>query len=322
MNVNLFFSCSTGYFRFMLVALWSAILEKSPKTEYTVFLFCRKTSDKERELLYEMERYCPKQVKIVFRDMEETILSHRLPMEVQAGQETALCLLAGDLLPEVDRVLALDADIIVKKELAPLFSMPLDGALLAGVKDFDFIGRYNSQGGEYQEEYVHRLNLREPYSYVQGGVLLLDLEQMRKMFPRGALFKEFCQEEFKYDEQDFLNWKFEGKKKAIDARWNVLHDNCGYRKRYVIDLAPKVCLQEYEESRKEPWVIHYAGTDKPWENDMCDYAEEFWNVVYTMPPTLRIERPAPRKEFGLKGTMRLMKHEMMRAWQMHRRLKD
>ena len=30
------------------------------------------------------------------------------------------------------------------------------------------------------------------------------------------------------------------------------------------------------ESRKSPFIIHYAGDEKPWNSPLCDYADVFW----------------------------------------------
>lgn len=321
MEVQIFFSCSAPYLRYVLIALWSAILAKAPHTRYTVFVFCRAIGSKEQDLLHAMALHCPKNVQIIFQDTEEAIRCRKLPVEIQAGQETALCLLAADLLPSVGKVLALDGDLIIKRDLQRLFAVPLGEAVIAGAKDYDFIGRYNSQTPLYRKEYVERLSLGEPFSYLQGGVLLLDLRKIRILYPNGLLFQEFCKEHYQYDEQDFLNWKFESKRKLLDARWNVLHDNCRHRSRYVIQLCPRQCVQEYLESRENPWIIHYAGTDKPWKNDQCDFAKDFWRVVDVMPPPLRIDRPVSPQINAIKHILKTTKLEMLRAWQMRHRLK-
>ena len=47
----------------------------------------------------------------------------------------------------------------------------------------------------------------------------------------------------------------------------------------AISYSPAQLFDEYEAAREDPWIIHYAGADKPWKDPCGDYAEEFWKVA-------------------------------------------
>ena len=86
-------------------------------------------------------------------------------------------------------------------------------------------------------------------------------------------------------DQDVLNMVFQGKVKALPQNWNVLI-NWKYGGRSRIDIiknAPFSLWKEYQDARKQPYIIHYAGAWKPWNMPSCDYAEEFWDYARKTP---------------------------------------
>ena len=76
-----------------------------------------------------------------------------------------------ELLPQLDRVLYLDADTLIVDSLAPLWATDLEGAYLAAVTNV------------FQSNHVHRpaeLGLAGPHVYFNSGVLLMNLADMRR----------------------------------------------------------------------------------------------------------------------------------------------
>jgi lipopolysaccharide biosynthesis glycosyltransferase len=82
-----------------------------------------------------------------------------------------------------------------------------------------------------------------------------------------------------YVDQDILNRLCEGKVGFLDMRWNVMMD-CGDRRREDISrFAPRVHAEAYQQSREDPWIIHFAGEPKPWQKDHVDYEAVFWEYA-------------------------------------------
>ena len=59
--------------------------------------------------------------------------------------------------------------------MTQLYNIAMDSSLIAGVKDFDFIGQYCSGNKKYTSYYGNALSIRELCDYLQGGVLLMNL---------------------------------------------------------------------------------------------------------------------------------------------------
>lgn len=47
----------------------------------------------------------------------------------------------------------------------------------------------------------------------------------------------------------------------------------------ILKMAPRDLYEEYVAARKHPYVIHFAGYQKPWDVVDCDFAEYFWKYA-------------------------------------------
>ena len=82
-----------------------------------------------------------------------------------------------------------------------------------------------------------------------------------------------------YVDQDVLNSCCQGKIFFLDMSWNMMTSCGGQRIKNIFTFAPEYVVKQYEEARKSPRIIHYAGYLKPWNDPMEDFASEFWDCV-------------------------------------------
>lgn len=152
--------------------------------------------------------------------------------------------LIADLFPELTRVLYLDADLIVDGSITELWETPLEGYLCAGVSDL-WVER---------TKYKYMIGLQESDIYINAGVILMNVEAMRKEHTTTLLMdvaKEPC-DEFQYQDQDIINWALRGKIKGVSKIFNYTTDDVYYTK------------------AEKPVIIHYTGRIKPWNiNEKC-----------------------------------------------------
>ena len=153
----------------------------------------------------------------------------------------------------VDRVLYLDADIVVVGSIAPLWNADLAGALMGAV---DIPG--SDQG-------VRRLGMRAEDGYFNAGVLLIDLARWRATRADQTVidYIHAYPERLQYD-QDALNACFRDVTKRLDYRWNVI------RPFFREPLALPLERAEIEAIRREALIIHFNGGSKPWSY-FCDH---------------------------------------------------
>ena len=177
-----------------------------------------------------------------------------LPLIAHYTIDTYTRLWIKDFFPDsVDRVLYLDADIVVVGSIAPLWRANLDGALMGAV---------NIPGSD---QGVRLLGLTHEDGYFNAGVLLIDLQQWRAIRAETIVIDYIRQnaDRIMYD-QDALNACFHACTKRLDYKWNVIRPF--YRDPSELPLQPS----ELEKVRREAHIIHFNGGSKPWSY-FCDH---------------------------------------------------
>jgi lipopolysaccharide biosynthesis glycosyltransferase len=154
---------------------------------------------------------------------------------------------------DTDRVLYLDADIVVVDSIVPLWTTDLGGALMGAV---DIPG--SDQG-------VTRLGMRAEDGYFNAGMLIIDLARWRADRSEEVVINYIREnpDRIEYD-QDALNGCFHACTKRLDYRWNVIRPF--YREPLVLPLG----RAEIEAIRRDARIIHFNGGLKPW-NYFCDH---------------------------------------------------
>ena len=168
-----------------------------------------------------------------------------------------------EILPEsVERVLYLDYDIIVKKDLAPLWSLELGDYLAGAVPDSgsqylkSVLGAYAPTiGVEYSQD----------LPYFNTGVLFMNLRAWKEKAVAATLDERFADlrphdslEGPKLHDQTEFNLIFHDQVLALSPTWNLLE---------LVNSFDEWCTEIYRELDEpsnyfDPRVVHFAG---PWK---------------------------------------------------------
>ena len=223
-------------------------------------------------------------ISIRFCDCSNQV--HQIPFRVHHhfSVETFYRYFILDLLEGYDKVLYLDADMVVCHDVAELYKENVDEYYLAAVKDMDVIGTYKTDRG--QKKYLDSiLKLEHPLEYFQAGVLLLNLKKMKNELSSLEMVKLTLARDWRMVDQDVLNILCQGKVKFLPQKWNVLVNwkHCGHSRMEQMRNTPYVLWQEYGTARMAPAIIHYAGGWKPWNTPLCDFGAEFWEYARRTP---------------------------------------
>lgn len=195
--------------------------------------------------------------------------------DISAG--TYLRLTLPSLLPDVDRILYMDADVLVRESLLPLWEAAGEGKVLAAVK-----GAVNlSEKWEWNSDrdYWHLLSGMKG-GYINAGVTLLYLDEIRK---RGLQeqWSALAKRRFYYQDQDILNITCQGSIVYLSPKYNRL----AYLKQeeYEQFVAEGIYTEEEcAEALQTPAVLHYAG-DKPWRRYDTNLGNVWWDYVKGQP---------------------------------------
>ncbi|MGI6220004.1 MAG: glycosyltransferase family 8 protein [Bacteroidaceae bacterium] len=159
--------------------------------------------------------------------------------------------LASILPANIDKVLYLDCDIIVRHNLNELWNTDITDYAVGCVTD----------GSDGLISYYNRLRYPQFLGYFNSGVLLINLAYWRryKVQDESLDFLKKYPERIQFHDQDVLNYVLREKKKALPFKYNVQD---GFL-REKLDLSWEY-EEELEEAIRDPWIIHYCGGKKPW----------------------------------------------------------
>lgn len=166
-------------------------------------------------------------------------------------------LLIAELLPqEINKVIYLDVDLLVYKDIINLWEYDLGNKPIAAVADYGIMAsaRLCKQKNE-----IIGLQGR---SYFNSGVLVLDLQQWREKKYGMSIINLVRKQKFPHHDQDALNKIFMDKWTMLPLAWNVIPP--------VFNLFAKILfkkkLRNYAvTAKKDPAIFHFAGRYKPWE---------------------------------------------------------
>ena len=89
-----------------------------------------------------------------------------------------------------------------------------------------------------------------------------------------------------YYGQDVINAICNKTVHILDYKWNVVNDYNGIRVKNIISNAPTAMLDQYLKSRKSPGIIHYSGSQKPWNSEQLDMGEYYKKTLSSMRESL------------------------------------
>lgn len=190
---------------------------------------------------------------------------------------TYLRLMLHRLLPEVDRLIYVDVDVLFQDHLLEIWQTDMTDCVLAAVK-----GAVNlSDKWEWNSDrpyWNHLEGMRG--GYINAGVTLLNLHEIRSRNLEKA-WNEWAKEKLYYQDQDILNITCQGAIRYLPPRYNRL----AYLEQKDYDRFVSEAIftrQECEEAMDHPAILHYAG-DKPWKRYDTNLGGIWWDYVDSQP---------------------------------------
>lgn len=284
-NIAIVLTLNDNYVPFAGATILSIVRHANKARNYDILLFDGDISPQNKQLLIAMladhENF-----SIRFISPHGFFDRFKLPTHLHISKETYYRLFIPEIFQHFAKVLYIDSDMIVRRDLALLYDEDLHGMDLAAVKDCVMAGFCKFQtrsipDGLAAADYLRkRLQLTDIGHYLQAGLLVFDIEKSRSALVRIETILAGG-EQFWFMDQDILNMAYQGRVHFIDMRWNVYHGN-GTTATFYENL-PAVLRNEYFAARQDPYIIHYAGEKKPWIVADTEFAEEFWFIARQTP---------------------------------------
>lgn len=170
-----------------------------------------------------------------------------------------------DLCKDLDKILYLDCDTLVRGNLAELFSMDLTGKYLAGVKDVWGVSKY-----------VKRLGMKSGV-YVNSGMLLFNCDYCRKehFFDKVVDFAKNNTKIIEFCDQDSINKVVDEHKLVISPKYNLMDTwwRGGY---YEFEGEEET---EYLQAKENPVIAHLTGLKPAFKGCGNKFKDEWWEVA-------------------------------------------
>jgi lipopolysaccharide biosynthesis glycosyltransferase len=187
------------------------------------------------------------------------------PVTSRYPQEIYYRIFAAHYLPtEVDRVLYLDPDIIVNGSVKELYNLPMEDYFFAAASHTGaFLTTINNI----------RLDTEENSPYINSGVMLMNLELLRKEQNLDDVFR-FIEKRKNFmilPDQDIISSLYGSRIYALDTfRYNMTE--ILYKKHSMFE---KTLTLDWV--RKHSVIIHYCGRNKPWKENYIGVLNVFYN---------------------------------------------
>lgn len=276
-------AASDNYVPYLSVLLQSIADTASSERKYDLVVMTTDISKDNQALLKaQIER---SNISLRFYDVGPVALNRMGDLKLRGHFqiETYYRLLMQEIFADWDKALYLDSDMVVLRDIAELFDTDVSAHLLAACKDADTAGLYNGYDPARKEYMDDMLRIKEPYEYFQAGTILFNLAKFRETYDVDSMLALASQQSWKLLDQDVLNMLAQGCVKHVPMEWNVMTDWRGIRIKRIIRRAPKFLYDEYMAARKTPAIVHYAGTEKPWDDPDSDMAHHFWRFARKTP---------------------------------------
>lgn len=167
------------------------------------------------------------------------------PVGERFTPEIYLRLLSQYVLPtNLERILYLDADIVIKKDITDFYYQDFEGNCIVACED-------RANNTDTGKKIKNKIGLPDNHIYINAGVLLLNLDLLRTGLSRQELVMKCIEYKDKLllFDQDLINIIYQKKTKYADS----LRYNC------QLDTDGNLPTQ----NASDIYILHYAGK-KPW----------------------------------------------------------
>ena len=207
MRVPVLFATNDKYVPYCRVAIASMLEHISPENEYVVYIFHKGLSQDSTDALTAFAR---ENVRVELINVEAR--QHAAMYEEKwYTREIYYRLMAADVLPDEDKIVYLDSDIVVLEDIAHLYAVDMGDALLGTV--------LADRSSDRRMSEVLGVPIGATFN---SGVLLCNLAEWRKVdvFRRCMEALERFQDKLRYPDQDALSIVCGERTIGFDPRWN------------------------------------------------------------------------------------------------------
>ena len=253
--INVSYSFDGNYHYIAHVSMKSIMISQDKSTFIKFYMLVSNINEEQREVI---NTICLQHdnCNITFINMKDQFKELYVPKDIMTVWTTAIFyrVILQDLLPTEHRILYLDVDTLIYKDLTKLYNYNITEKCYVGMVEYKDI--------YYFIQYNVKFN-----NFINTGVMLCNLDELRK-FDFTTKFKEFFN---KYDKKvkfplnDATNYLTHEKNGIFDPG-DVIIGFCNENEiyKYYKRMSLKINVTEVIKAYNDPYVYHLITKVKPW----------------------------------------------------------
>ena len=275
-RINVCVACDDNYSRYAAVVIASILANAKDDDDLYFYILDGGISEVSRSKMLKLTTI--RDCNINFVNIDDSMFSDYMAVKTHGyiSLPTFYRLKAASLMPDVDRIIYFDCDVVVNSCLNDLFFADLDGNAVGGVLD------------------IKKRMVKKNPTYVNAGMLVLDLSKIREenIEEEFLIWTREHFDEITVGDQKIINETLKGRIKLLPSKWNVQSSNFTNRSSY----------------EKRPNVIHYVGGQKPWKPASWNYFKWFYRKYEEMTPWAEHRTPKEIKQDDIEGMKGYLKY--------------
>ena len=286
-HVNIAFAADRAYLSHTAAMLASLLEHADPTRRLNLFFLHSDIEPEDRALLREVTAPYPQAT--LYEVSAGTTFEGSYRSASRAPSNTTYNrFLLFDLLPDLERLLYVDVDMIFCGDVVEIWDTDIGDAPLAAVTDYimtrTLTGPTPTIDPKVPDLYRYQRDVLEMDDtqiarYFNAGLLLLNFAAMDLPRVSADLMQMAHTGKYLFRDQDIMNAYFKGQAQTLPARFNVFNTVLeGFGR------VPRAGHAEAMEGRKDPLIIHYAAGDyKPWNGVSVPMAPPYWQALSRTP---------------------------------------
>ena len=272
--VPIVFGADEGFFVPLVVCVQSIVENASPDVCYDIVVLAHNFGENYSSLLRSIAAG-KDNISIRVHDVApflQTWDMSRLKTGHRLSLATYYRLFMPELMRDYHKIIYIDGDTVVLEDLAVLYGHDVSEYYAGAVRDYNII---RDMSLSFRRHVQGLLNMEDTGAYFNAGVLLLNLDRIRRDFSLAFFMEQAELKGAKHHDQDVLNSLFYGNVLFLPPRYNSMWQ----------DEALYGPVEGGRDAVERPAIVHYPGGGKPWlkAGVFRPAARHFWKYALHCP---------------------------------------
>ncbi len=253
-KINVCISCDENYAKYASVVIASILYNAQDEDLLHFYVLDGDISSESKTKILSLKNIKPCEIDFIKVDETKLEIYKQINTHEYITLPAYYRLILSELLPDVDKIIYLDCDIVVNTSLKDLFEADLGENIIAGVLD---------------ARVKHKKKWKNS-KYINSGMIVFDLDKIRKENIEQKFFEYTKQniDKIETGDQDVINFTLKDRIKILPDEWNVQVSGFASRTSFT----------------KRPKIIHYIGYYKPWVFGSCTFFKDLYFKYLQLTP--------------------------------------